>query len=260
MFKPWPTGLPSINPFFIFLHIPKTAGTTLGSIVDAQFGRRRVITYYNQTNRHLIDHLGVYLADPHHNFDAIIGHFGMEIAATLLDRPAIYVTFFRDPVSRTLSDYYERRSTRPQDFFREDGREISICESINENPSWYANLQTRYLAGMAHDGCEVDEADLNHALDNLEDNLDFVGIVEDFDNSISQLMNFLGWQSATYNVENTGGDYPSPKSDLNEAIAANNQLDLVLYQHALKRFKKQKSNPSLLKFAQPVGEIGPPQI
>ena len=44
----WFSDLDTAQPFYIFVHIPKTAGTTLRGIVDAQFGRKKVITYYNQ--------------------------------------------------------------------------------------------------------------------------------------------------------------------------------------------------------------------
>ena len=34
------------DPFYLFMHIPKTAGTRL-SIVDEQYGFQNVLTYYN---------------------------------------------------------------------------------------------------------------------------------------------------------------------------------------------------------------------
>ena len=85
------------DPFYLFLHIPKTAGTTLRSIVDQNLGPVNVLTYYNQNSRQLQDNLDAYLTFKP-NFRAIIGHFRFGFHK-LLNRPSTYITFLRHPVA-----------------------------------------------------------------------------------------------------------------------------------------------------------------
>ena len=63
------------DPFYLFMHIPKTAGTTFRSIVDEQYGVRNVLTYYNQNSRQLLDNLEATLQIGAFNYRALIGHF-----------------------------------------------------------------------------------------------------------------------------------------------------------------------------------------
>ena len=70
------------DPFLFFLHIPKNAGTTLRSILDAQYGRRAVLTYYNQPSRQLLDNLRYMLMDQRNKYRALIGHYSL-VATTI---------------------------------------------------------------------------------------------------------------------------------------------------------------------------------
>ena len=97
-------------PFYLLIHIPKAAGTTLRSIVDCQFGRDNVLTYYNQPNRHLLDNLDAVLTVGDKDYKALIGLYCFGVHDNL-SHPARYVTFLRDPVSRAVSSYYENLKT-----------------------------------------------------------------------------------------------------------------------------------------------------
>lgn len=223
----------SDDPIDIFLHIPKTAGTTLGGILDSQYGRKRVVLFYNQPNDALLDNLDAYVSDPSNDLGAVIGHFGSEIVGKVIRRPARYATFLRDPVRRTLSDYHERRTTRPQDFVGPDGLEISLLESLDIHRSWYINHQTRYLSGLRNDGREPNEADLQIALNVLEQDLDFVGLVERFDEGLKRLSSLFGWHLTQNPMNrNVSAPYHHPESAELEMLDALNGLDKILYERA----------------------------
>ena len=94
------------DPFYLFMHIPKTAGTTFRSIVDEQYGFQNVLTYYNQNSTQLLDNLDATLQLSPPDYRALIGHFQYGVHAALT-RPSKYVTFLRDPVERAASSYHE---------------------------------------------------------------------------------------------------------------------------------------------------------
>ena len=91
--------------FYLFLHIPKTAGTTLRHIIDDQYGQENVLTYYNQNSNHLLDNLeALLMVKP--QYKALIGHYYFGVHAKFRF-PATYITFLRHPVARTISQYKE---------------------------------------------------------------------------------------------------------------------------------------------------------
>ena len=62
----------TLGPFYFFLHIPKTAGTTLRQIVDEQYGYKNVLTYYNQNSEQPLDNLeSLLIVNP--SYRALIG-------------------------------------------------------------------------------------------------------------------------------------------------------------------------------------------
>jgi hypothetical protein len=86
-----------------FLHIPKTAGTSMRSILMEAFGDRLCpATMWDDFFREPGLRCGVY--------DAYSGHFGMILPAFLGTRMRIF-TILREPVSRTVSHFHEVRRT-----------------------------------------------------------------------------------------------------------------------------------------------------
>ena len=126
------------DPFYLFLHIPKTAGTTLRSIVDQNLGPVNVLTYYNQNSRQLQDNLDAYLTFKP-NFRAIIGHFRFGFHK-LLNRPSTYITFLRHPVARTISQYKEFFVNHPHHLQDSDGNILSLTDSVRKKPKCVRKL------------------------------------------------------------------------------------------------------------------------
>ncbi|MDP7601414.1 MAG: sulfotransferase family 2 domain-containing protein [Rhodospirillales bacterium] len=120
------------DPFYLFLHIPKTADTTLRSIVDQNLGPENILTYYNQNSRQLLDNLDAHLTFMP-NFRAIIGHFKFGLHK-LLNRPSTYITFLLHPVARTISQYKEFFVNHPHHLQDSDGNILSLTNSDRKKP------------------------------------------------------------------------------------------------------------------------------
>jgi len=215
------------DPFYLFLHIPKTAGTTLRSIVDQNLEPENVITYYNQNSRQLLDNLDAHLT-VHPNFRAIIGHFKFGLHQ-IIEPPATYITFLRHPVARTISQYKEHYVNQRQLLQDLDGNVLSLADSVKNNPSLYANYQTGYLIGEEV-GDLTDAASAELALNNLETYFAIVGLVEYFDQSISLMSNKLHWQVDEIQHLNVKDIEVDVSPELIEEIETINRSDLIIYQ------------------------------
>tara|TARA_B100000315_G_C14582399_1_gene591200 strand:- start:2208 stop:2915 length:708 start_codon:yes stop_codon:yes gene_type:complete len=214
-------------PFYMFLHIPKTAGTTLRSIVDQNLGAENVLTYYNQNSRQLLDNLDAHLKFKP-NYRAIIGHFKFGLHQ-LIDRPSTYITFLRHPVARTISQYKEHYVNHRYHLEDADGNILSLAGSVKNNPSLYANYQTGFLIGdEVSDLSDVANAEL--ALKNLDSCFAVVGLVEYFDQSLALMSNLLKWQVDEIQQLNVKDIEVEVTPDLIEEIEAINSSDLIIYE------------------------------
>ncbi len=193
------------SPFFFFLHIPKTAGTTWRSIIDLQLGSENVITYYNQSNSSLIDNLWALVASKPNNL-GLIGHYNFGVhnnlnRAPLTNREYKYYTFLRNPIDITVSAYYERLKRYPNEFKKQNGTTMTILEHIESHQHFYDNIQTRMIAGTPGSR-KINQQELILAKENINNNFDFVGILEKFDESILLLSKILKWRPCRYGALN----------------------------------------------------------
>jgi len=222
------------SQFLFFMHIPKTAGTTLRKIIDLQYGEENVLTYYNQTNRSLIDNLDA-LLQKQPNYRALVGHFQYGAHAVLPEKTS-YVTFMRDPIQRTISDYYERLVRTPEKYKLANGKIMNIGEMITAFPNEMQNHQTKYLAGVPFDQ-KINEVDCARAVENITSNFCFCGIVEYFEESILIMSQILGWPICLYKSLNIGSGNLHRENEHHLLIEETNKFDLILYKIMYKKFQ-----------------------
>lgn len=215
------------DPFLFFLHIPKNAGTTLRSILDAQYGRRAVLTYYNQPSRQLLDNLRYMLMDQRNKYRALVGHFSFGVHENL-GAPHVYITLMRDPVQRAISGYYENLKTDPGRLTNQDGTVRSLGEDVRHRPEAYANQQLKMLAGLA-DETFVQEHDLETARSNLALHFATVGTIERFDESVLLMSKRLKWKPCLYGRLNPGRAVREIEDATIDALRELNALECQLY-------------------------------
>lgn len=128
-------------PLIYLLHIPRTGGTTLASMLAAHFSGEaafvhRTLPEFRRLSIHAIRSLRL-----------VSGHFGWEPLHYPHDRPVITTTVLRDPVSRTFSMWkYLRQSTAVPGEHTRAAKACDFDQWVHRGERWYANIQGRILA------------------------------------------------------------------------------------------------------------------
>ena len=218
------------DPFYLFMHIPKTAGTTFRSIVDEQYGFQNVLTYYNQNSTQLLDNLEMTLQAGFHDYRALIGHFqyGVHLPLTW---PSKYVTFLRDPVERAASSYYENVKIMSPAVLDGDGKLMGLTDCLREREQFFANQQIKMMIGKGSMET-IDAHDLERAQDNIQKDFIFTGIAEYFDASILLLSRIIRWHPCAYGKLNSGTSKKRLKGKDRSTLRRINYLENVLYENA----------------------------
>jgi hypothetical protein len=222
----------------VFVHLPRTGGTTLTLIVTRQFPAALSFAF---DGADMDGSLARYRALPEHRRRAlrlITGHvpFGIHEIVGLGD----YVTMLRDPVERVIS-MYEYILRRPAHFLHDRVVAMDLAEYVETGVHPDArNGQCRLLSGEPHEAATcVGEVDLlERAWRNLESFV-AVGLTERFDESLLLYRDRLGWERLSYGCENVLAGRPSAATfpaEVLEVVRQHNTLDLELYARVRTRF------------------------
>jgi hypothetical protein len=223
----------------IFLHIPKTAGTSLTTALRKQVPDGDVCLYYPG---HVIglDWDMVHLLPAHQckAFKLLIGHMAFGID-TFLQQPSKYYTFLREPIARLKSHYWHCRAYN-ENTLTIDGDSVplhaAVQEGLNEE---FDNMQTRLIAGAFPDTVplgQMSDAVLNLALDNIDRSFCFVGLTEKIDLHAKIMFEKMGIEPVAIARENAApaslvneNDEDYRRIDWNK-VRENNKYDIALYQ------------------------------
>jgi hypothetical protein len=234
----------------IFLHIGKTAGTTLSAIARRHFPAERVFTYDSAAPGTPVQQLFALSPERRADVALVLGHvhYGIHEA---LPGPWTYITLLRDPVQRIASHYrHVLRYPEHRLHAHVVGSGMSLCDYAGSGISEELdNWQTRCVAGGAVPtigGC-TDEL-LDQAKENLDARFAWFGLSERFEDSIVLLRRALRWHRAYYVPLNSGSSGGEP---LNAATRAEilrwNALDQELYEHARRRFEDTLGRASAVR-------------
>ncbi|MCK5529511.1 MAG: sulfotransferase family 2 domain-containing protein [Kiritimatiellae bacterium] len=214
---------------YAFVHIPKTAGVNLRGTLRRSFGGQHLDIKVRKRDRDQRDHIipaelkAARLVYP--RLAGICGHRVLPFTGLERDVQNIrYFTFMREPVRRFMShfNHIERGNQRPST--RDDL--IRFCET----PLW-RNVQCRWLSGTE---------DAERAIQIIEEQIDFVGLVESFDQSLVMLDDWLGkgCLQPGYGRQNKATRRPAFSIDgdaeLESMIADANKADSLVYDHVVK--------------------------
>ena len=226
----------------IFLHIPKTAGSTLHYLFSKRYKR----TYSLFAGSHSDEEVEKLRSISHQKrceIDLLKGHmpFGLH---EYLPRPARYFTMLRDPVKRVVSQYFYIKNNKENPLHDEVmSNNWTVGELIKSEISvGLNNGQTRWLTGdlKAVPFGEIGAQHLDQAIDNLNNHFISVGINEMFDQSILVLSGKLSWHKLPYYVRmNTNKNKSDVSEEDIEIIKHYNKYDIKLYQHGLQLLQNE---------------------
>ncbi len=230
------------NETLIFLHIPKTGGSTLSKVLEQHCSRAQTLTLDNPQ----VARFKTLPAAERGRYRLIQGHlyFGLH---RFIARANTYVTFLRRPVERVLSFYYYARSTPDHYLYpllaaeRLDLKTLLARELTLE----LCNEQTRLLAGDEWEDPQrvVTRAALEQAQANLRSHFRVVGLLEEFDASLLLLHRAFDWHLPFYVKENVTKEKPDNTCldvETRKLVEDANRLDLELYEYARNLFDEQR--------------------
>jgi hypothetical protein len=231
------------RPRLVFLHVPKTAGTTLVGVIEREYGVERIVRVYGGEFGIPVEELVAWSARRRRAVRAVVGHMSYGVAEHLPGR-SVYATLLRDPVDRIVS-HYSYVLTQPSliSLHEASGPDASLEQHVTRSPlrHFVNNAQTRQLGGDTSDRPRTPgERDLDRAIGRL-DHLAVFGIQERFDESMLHFARTLGWELPVYTTVNVTGDriaLDELDASTRATIEEQNALDRVLYDHATQRFQE----------------------
>ncbi|MGI8890895.1 MAG: sulfotransferase family 2 domain-containing protein [Chthoniobacterales bacterium] len=221
----------------IFLHIPKTAGTTLNRIIEWQYNPLTIFTMDPYRIRATAERLKTLSESRRRKLQMVRGHLYYGVHE-FLPQGATYITMLRDPVKRFFSSYYfiQRRPLHPL-HRKVTSERIGVADFIRLTPL-RQNLQCSMIAGIKNDG-KSDDRMLATAKENLAKSFSVVGLSERFEESLMLIAKTFDWEVPFY--ENHKVAKTRPKIDPEEVamIEEHNRLDLELYEFGKTLFEGQ---------------------
>jgi hypothetical protein len=215
---------------FVFVHIPKTAGTTLLPIITSHYHPADLIPGYPSNTDDDLD-----LSKLLNGYaKCYYGHFYMDIDT--VPENFVCVSVIRDPVKRIISHYYHivRDATHWQHrLVIDDG--YSLTEHAlgvdNNNNREIDNGQLRQLAGLPAD-LTIDESVFAAARRKILRIYALVGTTENLNDFVVRLSQLMGWQQPAQYENRNVGNYEAAiiPQEIVRAIRERNKWDQRLYE------------------------------
>ena len=235
----------SIYNTIIFLHIEKTAGSSISNLI-ANANNASDILRINSTPQ-LIKTIS---KQPKKSYSAILGHFFYGIHLFGLSyHPYAYYTMLREPVDRFISQYYYIKRAplhHLHNLINDNNLTLAQFASINQHTNQQI-IRLGYHIFRYGDRFDIKQSGNNilmmakHTLAHL---VKHFGIYEYFDESMHKLSKLIGMTIKDTPNENVTHNRPRVEdletSTLN-TIRKSNALDIELYEYAKRVFETRST-------------------
>ncbi|BBI31624.1 hypothetical protein KCTCHS21_10230 [Cohnella abietis] len=221
----------SIQPTLFYIHIPKTAGSSMYQILHQVYGCQLGVVADPDTT--IWDTI---LAQPDHGLACIFGHywFGLHHSSVL---PFEYATMMRDPVEAILS-YYYYIARQPSHWLYGHALSLSI-EDFFDLPEevvgmFFRDYQTASILGSS-------SVSVKKAKQQINSFYPIVGITEMFHESVYMLKKRYGWGPLQVYSVNVTPNRPTREGLAPKVIKQIEALvshDIQVYAFAKKRLLK----------------------
>jgi hypothetical protein len=235
----------AVPPKVAFVHIPRTAGTTFGKILDNLYKEKKVARFYADEHGNVAnDEIGRFRnldAETKNSYDLLRGHFVFGFDQDL--KGFRYVTLLRDPVQRLISYYFyalQDRTNYLHAYLMQ--RRIPLEDFLTSGLSIELdNYQVRAISGAAFSSTRerVTHEHYELAKRNLAKRFASFGLIERFGESIAEFSRLFGWRIADFQPHNLGSyskDLELSKGAMETLVAAN-RFDIDLYAYARDLFE-----------------------
>lgn len=229
----------------IFLHLPKTAGSTLHRIIEREYKSKLIYSIDNFRTQESVAEFKSLPEAQRREIKVLKGHmrFGLH---EYLPQPSSYITVLREPVDRVISHYYYVLR-KPNHYLYEQvkSKNMSLKDYVSSGiTKELDNSQARLLSSIAADipygECSSDV--LESAKKNLQEHFAVVGLADKFDETLILLKQAFNWKTPFYIKANITRNRPLrediPQETL-DVIEKYNQLDIELFNYAKQKFEEQ---------------------
>ena len=214
----------------IFLHLPKTAGTTVNRLIEWEYRLSEMYSIDPVLFKWSAAHLRKLPPGRLKKIRMFKGHmvFGLH---ELLSQPATYITVLRDPVDRVISAFYFMRTYKLHPLYWKLRRNNWTLEDFVYRYQ-RENVQAKVVAGSDYDAPCTPKI-LERAKQNLGRHFSVVGLSERLEESLALMKLRFGWKLTSYSSFNVTRSRPKkadlPKATL-ELIREKNAFDIELYE------------------------------
>ncbi len=237
------------TPALIFVHIPKTAGTTFNYILDTVYKKKCIHNIDSLKFEKAIDKFNKMEQINIDSIDLLKGHFTFYLGK-LFEREAQFITFLRKPKDLFISSFFYIRGAK----HNKAHNEVKKLKSIEEYARWRLktntdNIQFRYLVNaVPYYNLEKRETDLEKVGEQyiieskqlLNNEYDFVLLTEYFDESLFLLKHHLKWHKLPFyqkmNVSVKNDSFFNKSSEENDLVDRACYYDQIVYDEGKKIF------------------------
>lgn len=251
---------------YVFMHVPKCGGSTFAEHLRLNFKAEETVCLYPLQRTHyplpgyeflrgqnaIRNYLELLPGAAKEAVKVICGHGVYYGVHEHFSRPARYITFLRNPVSRMLSDYnmglylfdlfkkgtinLAQRTTLNRRFLRPGSETMKSLEEWFDSTSTRTNHTVFFLSKRrSFDPPAIEEVTVSHLEEakKLLERFYFVGLTENYEADASFLYGELAMRHFCKN-RNVASRYFLPRHDTKiiEYIASKTRLDMALYDYA----------------------------